>query len=171
MKDPTSLNRRAWNTSEELKRVYGHDIELHFFHHTPHAMRKTVVRHAEQMFPHVFKSCSADRFRSSTTYRTTSCLIQYVGLYTERAQASKTTFHDFPFRASSYCNRRHMDTIITKRPTFFCVQDLTPREASAEATGALSRFFEEYFPTPAPWEKQDKNNAIKRKKQVTLATR
>ena len=145
--------RRSWNTSQELKRVYGRDRNHFFLYHIPYVMRKSIVQDAEKQFPDLFKRVSADRFRSGDTYRITCCLAQYVGLYTDRAKACCGDYYYFPYQSDLSFDTQHMNILFERRPSFFCVQDEETTGTRADAEEALTRFFEQYFPVPAPWEK------------------
>jgi len=143
--------RSAWNTSQALKRVYGDDKTQYFLRHAPYTMRKSVVKHAEKTFPTLFQKNSASRFRSADAYRIACCLIQYVGLYTDMARPCTCDCYFFPFTDNRSSNSRHMEQLLERRPLFFCVQDEADK-AERETEKTLTRFFEAYFPVPAPWE-------------------
>ena len=148
-----SIMKRAWNTTQELRRVYGDDKEHFFLHHVPYVMRKSLVQDVEQQFPEVFKKVSAAKFRSEDTGRVTCCLVPYAGFYTGRAKPSQCDCHYFSFRSSVFQDVRHMNKLFKERPKFFCVQDEAIR-IDEEAEEKLLNFFETYFPNPAPWEVQ-----------------
>ena len=148
-----SLMRRAWNTSQELRRVYGEEKEHFFLYHIPYVMRKSLVQDVEAKFSQVFKEVSAAKFRSIKTCRITCCLVQYVGLYTGRAEKSQGDYYYFPFHSNVQIDGGHMEKLFTRRPKFFCVQDDKMTGETEEGERKLHGFFEKYFPNPAPWEK------------------
>jgi len=152
MPDHDLRTRRAWNTCHELEQVYGNGIKPRFLYRAPYAQRKSLVRDTERVFPELFEKSSAERFRSRKGYEITGCLIQYVGLYTGRAKASRAAFYEFPFTSVLETDSLHMRNIIKKKPKFFSLKQRV-RTPSEEGELALSRFLDEIFPSQAPWEK------------------
>ncbi|MFZ2177203.1 MAG: stealth family protein [Rhodococcus sp. (in: high G+C Gram-positive bacteria)] len=124
--------------------------------HLEHAatpLRKSVMAEMEREFPEEFAATAASTFRASSNISVTNSLYHYYALLTGRAvvqTAARVKYVDTTMKSGF----REMDSLLTKRSMdFFCLNDGSAPEVDLELrTEKVTRFLEDYYPIPAPWE-------------------
>lgn len=142
------------NTGTFLDRWFGPAVR--YMHaHTPYPILKSFVSSLETQYPDIFATVSAHRFRSLEDYTITNGLIPYAALYTEHGEQATVSWTTINFGADPSHDIRMCRKILKDRPQFFCVQDALDGDLPLSLS-LLDSFFMEYFPEPAPWEKDKK---------------
>jgi len=138
------------NTANILNKFYGEETR-YALAHTPFPFLKSIVEAIEKKFPTIFTHVSSHKFRSLEDFTITNGLIPYVALqygHAEKGKASKKLIH---YGYDLEEDIKSLERLTKKTPVFFCIEDSNESE-SAQSAQNLQTFFEEYFPTPAPWE-------------------
>lgn len=139
---------------ELLRERFGQIITRHL-EHAPAPLRRSVLRELEAEFPDDFSRTAASAFRSATDVSVTNSLYHYYALLTGRAVTQTTArvkYVDTTVRTGlgklkKLLRRRNYD--------FFCLNDGSFPELSPEERAiAIRSFLEDYFPIPAPWERE-----------------
>lgn len=141
------------NTNALLNKQYKNEWRM-LLCHAPYALRKSYVEETETAFEEVFISNSTHRFRSADDYTITNGLLQYHWKYQGRLEESNLT-NKMIFIANDDVYKKTKNTLqklLDKRLHTFCLQDKITGD-SERTQGLLHKFFEEYYPDPAPWEK------------------
>lgn len=133
--------------------------------HTPYPTRKSFVEWTEKNYKKVFETVSSHRFRSLQDYTITNGIIPFLSLEKNLGALAATTRITVGYGKDALQNDDVLQNVLLKKPCFFCIQDSSISEDSQAAT-ILHRFFEAYFPNPAPWETSDE--AVKEDLQSTL---
>ena len=68
------------------------------------------------------------------------------------AEEAQTETVTFSFHGKESVDKVGLDALLRKKPTFFCIQD-SAEKADMASEECLRKFFESYYPNPAPWEK------------------
>lgn len=138
-----------------LRERFGRTITRHL-EHCAVPLRRSVLAALEAEFPEEFARTAAARFRSPTDISVTNSLAPYYGLFTgtavqqtqARVQYIETTLAGAPARLSRLERTRKVD--------MFCLNDGNEQEIDEPTRVAMvTRFLEQYFPVPGPWERTD----------------
>lgn len=133
---------------------FGRTIARHL-EHSPAPLRRSVLDELEAEFPREFERTAASRFRSATDISVTNSLYHYYALMTGRAVPQEsmrvkyvdTTMREGVVELSALLHKRDHD--------FFCLNDGSfPELSPDERASAVGSFLEDYFPIPAPWERE-----------------
>jgi len=149
----TGFEAACKNTSQLLKKIIGKEKRYNHAH-TPYPERKSVVTIIEKQFHDLFESVSSHQFRSHRDYMITNGLIPYIALQQSSAEIATFDHTTVRFGKKLTKDKRKLQKIADQNPTFFCIEDAFENESS-EFPDELSDFFASYFPTPAPWEKEE----------------
>jgi hypothetical protein len=127
--------------------------------HLEHAatpLRKSVMSELEAEFEPEFTATAASRFRSASDVSVTNSLYHYYALMTGRAVVQENASVKY-VDTTMHQGLKDMRKLLKNRGVdFFCLNDGSFPEISAEArTKAVIGFLEEYYPIPAPWERED----------------
>ena len=135
-----------------LRQRFGKVITRHL-EHAPAPLRRSVMRELELEFPQDFARTSANAFRQATDVSVTNSLYHYYALFTGRA-VTQTDARVKYVDTTSLAGLRKLGSLLKKRSfDFFCLNDGSFPEVSAEDRAAAVRsFLDDYFPIPAPWE-------------------
>lgn len=141
----------SWkNTNAFLNRLYGYK-RRYALEHAPFAFCRSLQYKVEKSLPGIFRRVSSHKFRSLDDYVVTAGLSQYYldqQGYVKHAHASSSTIG---LTSNLEQTRLALQEIITKQPTFFCIEDAMDEPCSA-CEHELRNFLEAYFPEKAPWE-------------------
>jgi len=142
--------KAAWNNRRLLETTFD-AINTTPMRHTPYAHRTSTIAEIEARFPHEIEQTRLAPFRSDTDVSMLSSLAQYYGLATGTAilGIADDAFVDI----SSVGALERLDQLRRRTNDFFCLGDHHDHALSpARLRDALTAFFKEYFPMPAPWE-------------------
>jgi hypothetical protein len=122
--------------------------------HVPHALHRSVLDEIEAEFPEEHRRTAASRFRSVTDVSVTSSLHHYYAFHTQRSFPGEGLVY-------RYCDvgkpnvERVLGRLLAERDAHvFCLNDTTSTEADVSRQQSLmSRFLDEYFPVPSPYER------------------
>ena len=112
--------------------------------------KRSAVYAAEKALPEIFTRVSSHRFRSFADCTMTNGIIPNYAIESGYAVPSSFSY------VYTFCGKnpgkdfRRLQEILEQKPFSFCIQDSGDLPASREV---LTWFLEQYFPTPAPWEK------------------
>ena len=128
--------------------------EPQFMHsHTPYPTLKSFVKEVEEHFSEIFTKVSSHRFRSIDDYLITNGIIPYSALYTEVGELIPDQGTTYTFGRDPSHDLKMFKKLTSDQPRFFCIQDDSDGdEENPQSLFLLDSFFNEYFPTPAPWE-------------------
>lgn len=139
------------NSREVMDEMFG-VRQAQVLEHSPYPLLKSVIEEIEERFPQLVTATSSHRFRDADDLNIPSHLAHHVGYEMCRS---------FPSNASTFTYiglhrpdlARLLHRLLTRRDAdTFCINDtLDPVDVQAAGPG-LQRFFETYFPVPAPWE-------------------
>ena len=127
--------------------------------HTIQPCRKSAAYAAEELLPDIFALVSSHRFRSLKDYGMTNGLIPHIAI--QEGKAVKTSI---PY-GYTHCgghpdgDLRALESLKVRRPLSICIQDGGTHPLCKKH---LKLFFEEYFPNPAPWEKDESSKSTRR---------
>ena len=115
-------------------------------------MRTSVLQEIESRFADVLGATTRSPFRSDTDISTLSSFAQHYGLLTGTAYpaTADTVFLNIANPILGW----QLGQLLARGQDFFCLADhheLGFRQAKVDRL--LSDFMQEYFPIPAPWEK------------------
>ncbi|MBB5912698.1 hypothetical protein BJY24_001565 [Nocardia transvalensis] len=132
---------------------FGHVITRHL-EHTPVPLRRSVLLEMEKEFGADFARTRGSRFRAATDISVTNSLYHYYALLTGRAvpqEDAKVRYVD----TTSYRGLALLNDLAQRRKVdFFCLNDGSfPEVPEPERVRTVSRFLQDYFPAPAPWER------------------
>ncbi|MFC4331748.1 stealth conserved region 3 domain-containing protein [Streptomyces andamanensis] len=122
--------------------------------HVPHALHRDVLDEIEREFPEEHRRTAASRFRSVDDISVASSLHHYYAFHTQRSFSGEGLVY-------RYCDvgrpgvERVLGRLLAQRDAHvFCLNDTTSTEAELGRQQALmSRFLDEYFPYPSPYER------------------
>ncbi|MBC2868016.1 stealth family protein [Streptomyces mexicanus] len=122
--------------------------------HVPHALHRSVLDEIEAEFPEEHRRTAASRFRSVTDVSVTSSLHHYYAFHTQRSFPGEGLVY-------RYCDvgkpnvERVLGRLLAHRDAHvFCLNDTTSTEADmSRQQNLMSRFLDEYFPFPSPYER------------------
>ncbi|MEO9139153.1 MAG: stealth conserved region 3 domain-containing protein, partial [Jatrophihabitans sp.] len=121
--------------------------------HGVHPQQRSVVVELESRFPQVFDQVARSRFRHPDDLSIVSSLQHFFAFVSGRAVPG-----DWGFRYQDISRpdtARRLDQILRERPQSFCLNDMDSTEEHLDGQhAALTQFFGEYFPLPAPWERR-----------------
>lgn len=123
-------------------------------HHSPYSLTRSVMGELESVFPDAIARTRAARFRSATDVSTAASLAQHFAVGTGRGVLAdvRTEYvtvesHRLAWHLRRIALGRDFDT--------FCINATQDRGAAdATADAAIDAFLADYFPLPAPWERQ-----------------
>lgn len=123
------------------------------FKHAPQPQIRQVMNELEKTFGPSVQATAASRFRSTGDIAMTATLHHHHALLTGRAVPGRYRLRYVGLSAPDAPDRLH--ELRTERAhDFFCLNDVdTPPERQEEVDRMVRGFLEEYFPFPAPWEK------------------
>jgi hypothetical protein len=90
----------------------------------------------------------------------TNGLIPQYALRQGAGVATKADAKTIIFKGKMKVDRAKFKALLKKRPMFFCIQDGVVKP-NKKAEAGLKKFFETYFPRPAPWEKPEQQKPKK----------
>ncbi len=141
------------NTGALLDEVFSPTVR--YMHaHTPYPTLKSFVCSLERRFPEIFSTVSSHRFRSLADYTITNGLIPYTALHTGRGNQIPDQWTTVNFGSAPDCDAKVLKKILQEHPRFFCIQDGADDDHPLSLF-LLASFFQEYFPQPAPWERDE----------------
>ncbi|MEU5090276.1 stealth family protein [Streptomyces sp. NPDC021356] len=122
--------------------------------HVPHALHRSVLDEIEREFPEEHRRTAASRFRSAEDISVASSLHHYYAFHTQRSFSGEGLVY-------RYCDvgkpgvERLLGRLLAQRDAHvFCLNDTTSTEAELGRQQALmTRFLDEYFPYPSPYER------------------
>jgi hypothetical protein len=152
---PVAKKDRSWlaankNATRLLTGIYGQNVWKRP-DHTAVSCKKSAVMAIEAQIPDAFESVSSHRFRSLADYAMTNGLIPHMSIQKGEAEIEKTDCEFLECGAVPEKDKKTLTSLSKKKPTSFCIQDNGTNPLSLQY---LTEFFEEYFPNPAPWEKE-----------------
>ncbi|MFK4149511.1 stealth family protein [Streptomyces sp. NPDC004065] len=119
--------------------------------HTPHALRRSVLREIEESFPEQHAATRHSRFRSPGDVPIASSLHHYFAYHSARA-----TVGDIQYRyidLSADLAERRLNTLLAHRNMdTFCLNDTVESADPDAQRDMLERFLGAYFPVPSPYE-------------------
>lgn len=122
--------------------------------HVPDASRKSLSQSFEIQFYNLFFSVEGHRFRCKEDYALTNGFIPYAAYYYGNADLVKeVSCRNLRLYGDPEHDIATMRRTLKQQPRFFCVQDCQEGE-NPRTDRALKKFFESYFPEPAPWEEE-----------------
>lgn len=136
-----------------LQDRFGRTIARHL-EHAPAPLRRSVLGELEAEFPEEFVRTAASRFRSATDVSVTNSLYHYYALLTGKAvpqDSMRVKYVD----TTMHSGMAELTTLLRKRDhEFFCLNDGSfPELSPEERASAVRSFLKDYFPVPAPWER------------------
>ncbi len=136
-----------------LQDRFGRTIARHL-EHAPAPLRRSVLLELEAEFPEDFARTATSRFRSATDVSVTNSLYHYYALLTGKAvpqESMRVKYVD----TTAEEGIAKLTTLLRKRDyDFFCLNDGSfPELSPEERASAIRSFLEDYFPVPAPWER------------------
>ena len=126
--------------------------DLCYHSQAPIPMIKWIAELTEKRYPSVFKSCSSHKFRSVKDMSIVNGLIPQYALHHGAAVKANADLITVSFGRRLTKDKAKLAALLAKKPMFFCLQETGTKTKKSTDT-ALRRFFETYFPNPAPWEK------------------
>ena len=146
----------ARNNRRLLADRFGYAITRHLAH-SPAPMRRSVLAELETEFAAEFAATQAARFRSATDISVTNSLYHYYALLTGRAvqhESARASYVD----TTSHAGLRQLAELAARRNAdFFCLNDGSePEVDEAHREATVSGFLADYFPNPAPWERDER---------------
>ena len=138
-----------------LRERFGRVITRHL-EHAATPLTKSVIEEMEQVFDKEFTATAASPFRAKDNISVTNSLYHYYALLTGRAVPNTssnvvyvdTTTHKGLGLLKRLGRRRDFD--------FFCLNDGSfPEVAPDVRARKVTDFLQNYFPSPAPWERAD----------------
>ncbi|MGW0082756.1 stealth conserved region 3 domain-containing protein [Streptomyces sp. NPDC003393] len=132
---------------------FGHHI-VRKVKHVPHALHRSVLREIEAEFPEEHRRTAASRFRGVDDISVASSLHHYYAYQAGRSFPGDGLVH-------RYCDiggpgvRRMLGRLLADRDVHvFCLNDTTSTQAGqGPGQSVMSRFLDEYFPVPSPFER------------------
>jgi hypothetical protein len=120
--------------------------------HTLMPLKKSTVFAIEAQIPEIFHQVSSHRFRSILDYAMTNGLIPHMAIRRGEAINQRTNFEFLECGMFPEKDEKALLQLLKKQPLSFCIQDKGDNPLSLQY---LKEFYEEYFPLPAPWEKEE----------------
>ncbi len=149
--DDLPVLNAAKNNRALLEREFGVTLR-HKFRHTAHPQLRSVLAEIEARHPELFAQVAASRFRHVDDVSIASALHHYYAYARGRAVPGETTYRYQDLGRPE--TARRLDEFLRERPQLFCINDLdSPEGDLQEQRAVLSQFFGQYFPLPAPWER------------------
>ncbi|MBX9395151.1 stealth family protein [Streptomyces sp. TRM72054] len=122
--------------------------------HVPHALHRGVLDEIEAEFPEAHQRTAASRFRSADDVSVTSSLHHYYAFHTQRSIAGEDLVYRYCDLGNPGVERVLGRLLATRDAHVFCLNDTTSTEAELSRQQALmTRFLDEYFPFPSPYER------------------
>jgi hypothetical protein len=141
----------AKNNRALVEQEFGVTIR-HKLKHTAHPQLRSVLVEMEKRHPEVFAKVAASRFRDPDDVSIPSALHHYYAY--ARGRAVPGEMHYRYQDISLPDTHRRLDEFLRERPQVFCLNDLDSLPGQlAQQRAMLEQFFAEYFPVPAPWER------------------
>lgn len=126
--------------------------EVCYHSHTPFPMIKWIANITEKRFPDVFEESSSHKFRSSRDISLTNGLIPQYALRLNIGEVCQADTVTFCFQGKKSKDEPKLNALLKQKPMFFCIQDIAEK-TNQVSEAYLKKFFESYYPIPAPWEK------------------
>lgn len=147
--------RRAWRNTNNFLDMHYKKEPRHRLCHAPFALRKSYIEGFELEFPEIFELNSSHKFRSENDFNVTNGLLQYYWLYHGKIASQPLSNMMVSLRDDSKLSQTKIKLaeLREKQPITFCLQDVMG-DNSAATKELLRHFLEEYYPEPAPWEKE-----------------
>ncbi|MFF0787869.1 stealth family protein [Streptomyces spiralis] len=121
--------------------------------HVPHALHRSVLDEIEAEFPEEHRRTAASRFRSVSDVSVTSSLHHYYAFHTQRSFAGEGLVYRYCDVGKPGVERVLGRLLANREAHVFCLNDTTSTEAELSRQQALmTRFLDEYFPFPSPYE-------------------
>lgn len=141
----------AKNNRMLLEREFGVTLR-HKFRHTAHPQLRSVLVELEKRHPELFAQVAASRFRHGDDVSIPSALHHYYAYVRGRAVPGEAVYRYQDLGRPE--TARRLDEFLRQRPQLFCINDLDSPEADLdEQRVVLHDFCRQYFPLPAPWER------------------
>lgn len=141
----------SWKNTNSFLNLHFKKEERFKLAHAPFALKKSLMYELENYFPYVFKGVSSHKFRMASDFTLTNGLIQYFGIYTNRAKLKKSTSQVLLYTSDASENEKQYSTYRRKNFKFLCIEDIAESETPETELG-LYTFLEYLYPYPAPWE-------------------
>lgn len=141
------------NTNNLLNQSIKHEKRL-LVCHSPYALSKSYMENTEREYLEVFELTSKHKFRCFEDYTITNGLLQYHWSYQGNTKKGRLTnlmvhFFDDVKIKSTLKNLKKLEEM---QPHTFCLQDKSS-DCGEITMEVLNKFFEYWYPEPAPWEK------------------
>lgn len=127
--------------------------------HSPFPLRCSVLRDIDAEFPDIVAATRASRFRSPLDLSIASSFAQHYAVATGRSVIG--SIDALYVHLESGRLSHSLDRLLDGRDVqTFCLNETSTQHGNAaEREAAVARFFERYFPVPAPWESDRKADA------------
>ncbi len=121
--------------------------------HGVHPQQRSVVEEMESRFPQMFDQVARSRFRHPDDLSIPSSLQHFYAFAQGRSVPGEWGYRYQDISRPD--TARRLDGILRERPQSFCLNDMDSSEDHLDGQhAALTQFFGEYFPLPAPWERR-----------------
>ncbi|WP_316741434.1 stealth family protein [Streptomyces sp. MK7] len=122
--------------------------------HVPHALHRSILREIETEFPEEHRRTAANRFRGVDDISVASSLHHYYAFHAGRSFPGEGLVY-------RYCDvgrpgvQRMLGRLLANRDVHvFCLNDTTStHDEQGHQQSVMSRFLDEYFPVPSPFER------------------
>jgi Stealth protein CR2, conserved region 2/Stealth protein CR3, conserved region 3/Stealth protein CR4, conserved region 4/Stealth protein CR1, conserved region 1 len=143
----------AYNSLQLIERDFAMSFDRRV-KHVPMPLQKSVLAEIEQKYPDEIERTRSSRFRATTDIALPSMLAQYYSIATSRAVEWPSIKNEYIYLDTGRLNSvERFRSILTKRPTFFCLNATKYTEVDLATQAANVReFLATAFPAPAPWE-------------------
>lgn len=150
--DSPPWQKAGWNNRKLLADTFGVAI-THSLVHAPYAHRRSVLEEIEARFPEHVARTTRSPFRNDTDVSMLSSLAQHYGLITGAAVRSDSESVFVNISTGNVIQR--LRWLMRREQDFICLGDHHDHALKpAVLAEVLRNFFENYFPEPAPWERQ-----------------
>ncbi|CAN5300857.1 stealth conserved region 3 domain-containing protein [soil metagenome] len=149
--DAAPFLKAAWNNRDLLRDAFG-AVTTSNLAHAPYPHRVSVLDALHARFPEALDATAHAPFRGATDVSTLSSLAQHYGLLTGTAFAAPA---DLAFVDISNADlERRLARLRARDQDFICIADHHDHALRGDRLeNVLRRFFEDYYPVAAPWER------------------
>ncbi|MET9778218.1 stealth conserved region 3 domain-containing protein [Streptomyces sp. NPDC006367] len=122
--------------------------------HVPHALHRSVLNAIETEFADEHRRTAASRFRSVGDISVTSSLHHYYAFHTGRSFPGEGLVYRYLDVGRPGAERMLGRLLAEREAHVFCLNDTTSTAAElAQQQNVMTRFLDEYFPFPSPYER------------------
>ncbi len=120
--------------------------------HSPYPLRRSAIEQLESEFREIMDATVHSRFRSPTDLSVAASLAQHYALGIGVGVLGEIDSEYVHVESGRL--RWHLDRIrLSRRFDTFCINETEHAGGSSTREAQIRAFFEEYFPVPAPWER------------------